>query len=274
VTPTVNRKPSTQGGARVVPVTQTLVFAAHKGGAGKTTAAVNVAGCAAELGRKVLLVDVDPQGAATAAIGGADTKPTLYEVLAGRATIDEAVRPTSVKGLDVLPADLDLAGAELELPRRAQWQTALRNALAPSGARWDLVLLDSAPGLGVLPFVALAAADRAVVTSPPTFLSVRAMRHLLATVEQAAGFAPGLEVLGIVPSIVGRRSLHRDEAMAEMANRWPKLMLPELPDRVVFADAAVAGQPVVVYAPTSPAANAVRVLTKEVLKRAKPPRPS
>ena len=209
MTPTVNRKPSTQGRARVVPVTQTLVFAAHKGGAGKTTAAVNVAGCAAELGRKVLLVDVDPQGAATAAIGGADTKPTLYEVLAGRATIDEAVRPTSVKGLDVLPADLDLAGAELELPRRAQWQTALRNALAPSGARWDLVLLDSAPGLGVLPFVALAAADRAVVTSPPTFLSVRAMRHLLATVEQAAGFAPGLEVLGIVPSIVGRRSLHR-----------------------------------------------------------------
>jgi len=255
-------------------VTQTLVFAAHKGGSGKTTAAVNVAGCAADLGHKVLLVDVDPQGAATAAVGGADTKPTLYEVLAGRASLDDAVRPSSVKGLDLLPADLDLAGAELELPRRAQWQTALRAALAPAAGRWELVVLDSAPGLGVLPFVALAAADRAVVTSPPTFLSIRAMRHLLATVDQAAGFAPGLEVIGVVPSIVGRRSLHRDEAMAEMTKRWPKLILPEMPDRVVFADAAVAGQPVVIYAPTSPAAQAVRALTKEVLKRAKPPRPS
>ena len=77
-----------------------------------------------------------------------------------------------------------------------------------------------------------------------------------------------------MPSIVGRRSLHRDEGMAEMTKRWPKLILPEMPDRVVFADAAVAGQPVVIYAPTSPAAQAVRALTKEVLKRAKPPRPS
>jgi AAA domain len=124
------------------------------------------AGALATGGTPVLAVDADSQGALAAALGVRPEKPTLYEVLAGQAVAVDAIESTALDGLDVLPADLDLAGAEVELTRRPDWQTTLRRILDPVRGSYDLLLVDTPPGLGVLPYAALVAADAA--WSPPT----------------------------------------------------------------------------------------------------------
>ena len=245
-----------------------LVVTAHKGGVGKTTAAVSLAGAFAEAGRRCLVVDVDPQGAAGAALGVGPSRPSLYDVLQGEAAAADAVVATAVEGLDVLPADLDLAGAEVTLPRRAGWQTRLREAVADVDGAYDVVLIDSAPGLGVLPFAALVAGDRVLIAATPAYLTIRALGHVVETTGRAEAFNPGLRVLGIVPSIVGGRTLHRDEALAQLEKRWPGWTLPPIPRRVALEDAAAAAEPITVYSPTSSSAAAVRALAQEVLDRA------
>jgi chromosome partitioning protein len=245
-----------------------LVVAAHKGGVGKTTVAVGLGGAFAEQGRRTLLVDVDPQGGASAALGVRPEAPTLYDVVLGGVGAASAVVPTAVDGLDVLPADLDLAGAELGLPRLGAWQTRLRQVLAAVDEAYDMVVLDSAPGLGVLPFAALVAADHVLITATPAYLTLRAVPHVVDTVDQAQAFQPQLKVLGIVPSIVGSRTLHRDEVLAEFEKRWPGWVLPPVPRRVALEDAAADGQPITLYAPRSSSAAAVRALAEEVIARA------
>lgn len=283
---TVNGKadhdePSTVDGApagRVgdVAVCTTIVVASDKGGAGKTTAAVNIAAAAAAAaaadGRRVLLVDTDHQAAATAAVGVEVTKPTIYEVLAGRADAADATRPSAVAGLDVLPADGDLAAAQLELPAATKWRQSLRLALRPLRARYDLIVVDTPPGLNVVTFAALVAADQVLVACNPSFGDLRVLPNVFDAVARA-NTVPGTKavVAGIIPSKVGRRTIHRDEVLAEITKRWPDLELPALPDRVVFQDSAVDGQPVTIFAPRSTAAQAVRTLTKEILDRATTP---
>lgn len=247
-----------------------LVVSAHKGGVGKTTLAVNLAGALAEMGKRTLLVDVDPQGAATAGIGLGPSQPSLYDVLMDAAPCGEAIVASAVPNLDVMPADLDLAGADVGLPRLAGWQTRLRGTLAGADGGYDVVILDSAPGLGVLPFAALVAGDRVLIAATPAYLTLRALAHVVDTIAQAKAFNPTLRVLGIVPSIVGSRTLHRDEALAELAKRWPGWTLTSLARRVVLEDAAAAGQPITTYAPRSSSATAVRSLAQEVLDRAAP----
>ena len=245
-----------------------IVLTAHKGGVGKTTAAVNLAAACAELGKRTLLVDVDPQGAASAALGVSPGQPSLYDVVMGDAEADDAIVASPTANVDVLPADLDLAGADITLPRLPQWQTRLREALASADGAYDLVILDSPPGLGVLPFAALVAGDAVLIAATPAFLTLRALHHVMDTVTQAQAFTPALRAVGIVPSIVGTRTLHRDEALVELDKRWPGLRLSALPRRVAFEDAAAAGQPVTTYAPKTSSAAAVRTLAQEVLDRA------
>lgn len=247
-----------------------IVVTAHKGGVGKTTAAVSLAAAFAEAGHRTLLVDVDPQGAAGAGLGLVPAGASLYDVVMGDAPAGEAIMATGVDNLHLLPADLDLAGAEIALPRMAGWQTRLRDALDAAATDYGIVVLDSAPGLGVLPFAALVAGDQVLIAATPTYLTLRALGHVVDTVEQARAFNPALQVVGIIPSIVGTRTLHRDEALAEIEKRWPGWTLPSIPRRVALEDAAAAGQPITTYAPRSSSATAVRTLAQEVLDRATP----
>lgn len=237
-----------------------IAMAAHKGGSGKTTVTANLAGALVASGRSVLVVDVDPQGACGSALGVSAAKPTIYEVLAGTASIDDAVRPTGIPGLSVLPADLDLAGAEIELPRRASWQEILRDHLRAVRG-FDIVLVDTAPGLGVLPFVALVSSERVLVVCPPDFLSLRSLPTVLEAAERA-----DVHLVGIVPNRLEGRTRHEADALAELERAHARLLLPPIPGRVVLRDAAVAGLPVSVYAPGSDAASAFDRLALEVLR--------
>jgi chromosome partitioning protein len=268
---TVDRKSASVGAVRT---TRRYVTAAEKGGGGKSTFAVSFAGALAEgstrtrrgPAHRVLVVDLGVTGG----------RFTIYDVLMGRAEVRDAIQPAQTPNIDVLPATEDLAGAGLELPTRAGWQTTLRVILDQFGGAYDDIVIDTPPGLGVLPMVGLVAGQYVVVPVPPAFAAVRLVDKLLATVERARTFTPDLAVLGIVPWAVGRPTLHRDEALAEMVKRWPDLVLTRpnakrppvgIPERVAFADAAVDGLPITAYLPSSPAAAAVRALTKEITAR-------
>jgi chromosome partitioning protein len=247
-----------------------IAVAAHKGGSGKTTIAANVAAALAADGRRVLAVDADPQGALGAALGVVEAKPTVYEVMAGDAKPDDAVRQVqAVAGLDVLPADIDLAGVELELAGAEGWPYALADAVSPLFAGYDVVMIDTAPGLGVLPMMALVAADAVVLACPPQFLSVRTLRAVRTTIDHARELSGRrLPVLGLVPTLVGRPTGAQSEVMGLLADDYAGMVLPAVPLRVAVERAAVAGVPVTHWGPSSEAAQVFRSLAQEVWSRA------
>jgi chromosome partitioning protein len=269
---------------------------AGKGGAGKTLTTVNLAAALAELGHRVLLVDADPQGAAGNSLSVDVGKPTLYEVLMGTAAAAAAIETTKVERLHLLPADLDLAGAQIELPRRQNWQLSMRNVLGAEIARYDFTLIDTPPGLAVLPFAALVAGNAAIIPCRPEYGDFRTVPSAQEAITQARRFRPDLRFIGIVPTIVeakidydpvGRpllkyddvgdgelvpqieraRTVHEREVLTELfkpKGQFGQHRLRHIPRRVVVQDAGLAGEPVTVFAPYSDAAEAFRALAKEV----------
>lgn len=244
-----------------------IAVVAHKGGVGKTTVTANLGGAFAALGNRVLLVDCDPQGSLGDALGVAPVKPTLLEVLAGEASVAAAVRPTAVDGLAVLPADPELTEVEDRLYGRAGWHQALRQMLRPL-PDYDIVLLDTPPGLGVLSLLGILAGDAALVLCPPEYLAQRALPTVLATLERARRIVPTIALAGIVPTLVGGRSRHQQTALAELAAEYEARLLPPVPRRAVLQDAARAGLPVTAHAPRSAAADTFTTLARTLLDRA------
>jgi chromosome partitioning protein len=237
-----------------------IAVAAHKGGSGKTTLAVNLAGALGASGCSVAVVDGDPQGAATIGLGIVPGSLSLYEVLIGAVDVRAAIMATAAPGVSVLPATLDLAGAEVELPRRPGWQTVLAERLRPLGELFDVTIVDTPPGLGVLSYMALSAADQVLVACPPDFLAVRSLPMVLQSVERA-----GVELIGIVPTMVERRTRHEADFSAYLEQSYGDRLLGAIPRRVILRDALAAGLPITSYSPRSDAAEAFHRLAKGVL---------
>ena len=243
----------------------------HKGGVGKTTTCASLGAALAELGQRVLLVDLDPQAGLTAALGfrGQSFPKTTYALLLDEADPEEAVLPTRYENLHLIPADLDLAGAEAELLGEIGWDRVLREALAPLKARYDFILLDCPPSLGVLTVNALMAADRAIIPVQTEYLALRSLTHLgeVLTKVQRRG-NPELRPK-ILRTLHQRRARHAEEASQELERLFPGRLYRTVITRTVrLAEAARAGVPIVFLLPHSEPARQYRELAKEVLSDA------
>ncbi len=254
-------------------VSGVTVFAVanQKGGVGKTTTAVNVAACIAESGYRTLLVDIDPQANATVGLGMAkDLEPSVYDVLSGEHTAQDAIHETAVRGLDLMPPGPGLAGANVELPRLDASERRLRDALATVRERYDFVLLDCPPSLGPLTVNALVAADRVIVPVQTEYYALEGLAQVLDTVGLIQReLNPRLRVAGMLLTMHdGRTRLARD-VEREVREHFPELVFDTvIPRNVRISEAPSFGSPVTVHDPGCAGSDAYVALAKEVAARA------
>jgi chromosome partitioning protein len=245
-------------------------IANQKGGVGKTTTAVNVAACISEAGYPTLLVDIDPQANATVGLGVAkDSRPSVYDVLAGTATPSETIVTTAIDGLSLMPAHPDLAGATVELPRAPGSETRLRDALSSVRERFAYTLLDCPPSLGPLTVNALVAADRVIVPVQTEYFALEGLAGLLDTLALIQReLNPRLTVAGMLLTMHdGRTRLARD-VEREVREHFPALVFDTvIPRNVRIGEAPSFGRPVIHHDPHCAGADAYFELAKEVAAR-------
>ena len=249
----------------------------QKGGVGKTTTAVNLAACAAEDGRNVLLVDMDPQGNATSGVGVdrslldycvydlltddealADPKPALKRVIV----------PSAVPKLDLIPATIDLAGADLTLASAISRETRLRQILAPVRRKYDIIIIDTAPSLGLLTVNSLAAADGAIIPIQCEYLALEGLTQLLHTVDLVQrNLNPRLTVRGMLLTMYDARTNLSRQVVDEVRTHFDKLVFKTIiPRSVRLSEAPSHGETILSYAPESAGARAYQALTAELLR--------
>ena len=244
----------------------------QKGGVGKTTTTINLGAALAEYGRRVLLVDFDPQGALSVGVGvnpnGLDE--TVYTLLMDRrADVRSIVRPTATPGLDLLPANIDLSAAEVQLVGEVARETVLARALRPVLDDYDVVLVDCQPSLGLLTVNALTAAHGVLIPLECEFFAMRGVALLVETIEKVKDrLNPALEVDGILATMYDGRTLHSREVVARVVEAFGSTVLHTVIGRSVkFPDATVAAEPITTYASGHSGAEAYRQLARELVAR-------
>jgi chromosome partitioning protein len=252
-----------------------MVVANQKGGVGKTTTAINLATALAAIGKPTLLIDIDPQGNASTGLGidHADRKVTIYDVLLGGAPLADAVMPTKVPRLSIVPSTVDLSGAELELIDMERRNYRLKDALA-SFAESDeqnfaYVLIDCPPSLTLLTVNAMAAADAVLVPLQCEFFALEGLTQLLKTIERVrAGLNPQLEVQGIVLTMYDKRNKLSDQVAADVRGHMgEKVYKTVIPRNVRISEAPSHGLPALIYDLKCPGSQAYIKLAGELIQR-------
>lgn len=244
----------------------------QKGGVGKTTSTINMGACLAELGRKVLLVDLDPQGALSAGLGLThdQIEDTIYDVmLDSQTSIHSAIQHTSVPDLDLVPANIDLSAAEIQMVNEVGREHTLARALRPIRRDYDFIIIDCQPSLGLLTVNALACSQGVIIPMECEFFSLRGLALLTDTVEKVSERINfDLEVMGILVTMFDRRTKHAREVMDRVVEYFGDKVFDTVITRTVrFPETSVAGEPITSWAPSSQAAQQYRNLAKEVIER-------
>jgi chromosome partitioning protein len=257
---------ASRGPARIIAMVN------QKGGVGKTTSAINLAAALADYGRRVLIVDFDPQGAASAGLG---TNPheldlTVYNVMMDRhVDIRDAIRHTEIENLDLLPANIDLSAAEVQLVTEVAREQVLASALRKVENDYDLVLIDCQPSLGLLTVNALSAAHGVIIPLICEFFALRAVALLVETIEKVQDrLNPRLVVDGVLATMYDARTLHSREVLARLIEAFGDKVFDSVIKRTIkFADATVAAEPITRYAANHAGAEAYRRLARELVAR-------
>jgi len=254
-----------------------IVVANQKGGVGKTTTVMNLGAALNELGRRILLVDLDPQSALSAGLGvdSYQLNETIYDVLVdSRVTMQSVIRPIR-SNLDVVPSNIDLAAAEIELISAIGREYIFKEALAPVRGNYDYILVDSPPSLGLLTVNALTAADEVIIPLQCEYLALRGMRSLLETIEKVkAKLNPHLEIRGILGTMFNARTLHAQEVMEEIRSIFgDKVFDVVVKSSIRFAEAPVAHQSLLEYDPRHEGAMAYRKLAEVIVNGEKKSQP-
>ncbi|MFT4199345.1 MAG: ParA family protein [Gordonia sp. (in: high G+C Gram-positive bacteria)] len=244
----------------------------QKGGVGKTTSTINIGAALAEYGRRVLLVDLDPQGALSAGLGVAhhELEETVHNLLVPPlASIDDVLQRTRVEGMDLLPSNIDLSAAEIQLVNEVGREQTLGRALHPVVDRYDYILIDCQPSLGLLTVNALACADSVLIPMECEYFSLRGLALLTDTIDKVRErLNPKLEIGGILATMFDPRTVHSRDVMARVVEVFGDVVFDTSINRTVrFPETSVAGEPIISWAPKSTGAKAYRNVAAEVIER-------
>ena len=245
------------------------VFVNQKGGVGKTTSAINIGAYLAEAGKKVLLVDFDSQGNMSSGVGLSKDKPTIYELMAGQASAEQVIKHTPVDNLDAIPASIDLSGAAIELVGQKERDFFLKRSLEPVKNKYDYILIDCPPSLGILTLNGLAAADAVLIPMQCEYFALEGISLLLQTVKKVQkSINPSLTIGGIFFTMYDSRTRLAQEVVTQVKAYFGNSVFNTIiPRNVRLSEAPSHGVPICKYDPNCQGARSYKSLAEEVILR-------